>query len=93
MSSRQLIDRIWTGSGSLLFVTCSQAERRWRQRSSAGVNSPFALAFVTRLKVPGREVCRLSDEVRDDVLGATGRRQQPYTHGSVTASRDFFFVS
>ncbi len=58
-----------------------------------GVNSPFALAFVTRLKMPGHEVRRLFDEVRDDVLAATGRRQQPYTYGSVTASRDFFFVA
>jgi tetratricopeptide (TPR) repeat protein len=57
------------------------------------VNSPFALAFVARLKVPGREVRRMFDEVRDDVLNATGQRQQPYTYGSLPGSRDFFFVA
>jgi tetratricopeptide (TPR) repeat protein len=58
-----------------------------------GVNSPFARAFVARLKVPGREVRRVFDDVRDDVLGATGRRQQPFTYGSLPGSRDFFFVT
>jgi tetratricopeptide (TPR) repeat protein len=58
-----------------------------------GVNSPFALAFVTRLKMPGREVRRIFDEVRDDVLEATSKRQQPYTYGSLPGSRDFFFVA
>jgi tetratricopeptide (TPR) repeat protein len=58
-----------------------------------GVNSPFALAFVARLKVPGREVRRMFDEVRDDVLNSTGKRQQPYTYGSLPGSRDFFFVA
>ena len=33
------------------------------------------------------------DEVRDDVLEATSKRQQPYTYGSLPASRDFFFVA
>jgi tetratricopeptide (TPR) repeat protein len=57
-----------------------------------GVNSPFAQAFVARLKTPGREVRRMFDEVRDDVLEATSKRQQPYTYGSLPGSRDFFFV-
>jgi uncharacterized caspase-like protein len=58
-----------------------------------GVNSPFALAFVARLKVPGREVQRMFDDVRDDVLNATGKRQQPYKYGSLPGTRDFFFVA
>jgi uncharacterized caspase-like protein len=58
-----------------------------------GVNSPFALAFVKRLKKPGREVRRMFDEVRVDVLEATSNRQQPFTYGSVTERRDFFFVA
>jgi uncharacterized caspase-like protein len=58
-----------------------------------GVNSPFALAFVGRLKTPGRDVRRMFDEVRDDVLAATSKRQQPYTYGSLPGSRDFFFVA
>jgi tetratricopeptide (TPR) repeat protein len=58
-----------------------------------GVNSPFALAFVTRLKTPGREVQRMFDDVRDDVLAATGKRQQPYKYGSLPGAGDFFFVA
>jgi tetratricopeptide (TPR) repeat protein len=58
-----------------------------------GVNSPFARAFVAQLRVPGREVRRLFDYVRDDVQRSTGRRQQPYTYGSLRGDQDFFFFS
>jgi uncharacterized caspase-like protein len=58
-----------------------------------GANSPFARAFVNELKVPGREVRRLFDNVRDEVLEATGQRQQPFTYGSLPGRRDFFFVA
>jgi uncharacterized caspase-like protein len=54
-----------------------------------GINSPFAQAFMKRLKTPGREVQRMFD----DVLKATGKRQQPYKYGSLTGERDFFFVA
>jgi uncharacterized caspase-like protein len=57
-----------------------------------GANSPFARAFVRQLTVPGREVRRLFDFVRDDVLRATGSRQQPFTYGSLPGETDFFFV-
>jgi tetratricopeptide (TPR) repeat protein len=58
-----------------------------------GNNSPFARAFVAQLTVPGREVRRLFDLVRDDVLRATGNHQQPYTYGSLPGEQDFFFTS
>jgi tetratricopeptide (TPR) repeat protein len=58
-----------------------------------GANSPFAAALVAQLKVPGREVRRLFDYVREDVMNATGRRQQPFTYGSLPGSKDFFFVA
>jgi uncharacterized caspase-like protein len=58
-----------------------------------GTNSPFALAFVAELKVPGRELRRLFDYVRDDVLEATHNRQQPFTYGSLPGRRDFYFVA
>jgi tetratricopeptide (TPR) repeat protein len=57
-----------------------------------GVNSPFARAFVQEVKVPGREVRRLFDYVRDDVIDATSNRQEPFTYGSLPGRRDFFFV-
>ncbi len=58
-----------------------------------GSNSPFARAFVTRLKTPGLEVRRLFEFVRDDVLETTGRRQQPFTYQSLPGQKDFYFVS
>ncbi len=57
-----------------------------------GANSPFARAFVAGIKVPGREVRRLFDYVRDAVLRATDRRQQPFTYGSLPANQDYFFL-
>jgi tetratricopeptide (TPR) repeat protein len=57
-----------------------------------GVNSPFARAFLQEVKVPGREVRRLFDYVRDDVIDATDNRQEPFTYGSLPGRRDFFFV-
>ena len=57
-----------------------------------GTNSPFVTALVQRLAVPGLEVRRLFDYVRDDVLALTRRRQQPFSYGSLPASLDFYFV-
>jgi len=48
---------------------------------------------VNQLKVPGRDVRRLFDFVRDDVLEATNNRQQPFTYGSLPSRSDFFFVA
>jgi tetratricopeptide (TPR) repeat protein len=56
-------------------------------------NSPFALAFAKNLQTPGLEVRRLFDYVRDDVLEATGRRQQPFSYGSISGRQDFYFVA
>jgi uncharacterized caspase-like protein len=57
-----------------------------------GVNSPFATALIAQLKVPGREVRRVFDYVREEVMNATSKRQQPFTYGSLPP-RDFFFVA
>jgi uncharacterized caspase-like protein len=57
-----------------------------------GMNSPFARAFVREIKVPGRDVRRLFDYVRDDVLDDTNNRQEPFTYGSLSGRRDFVFV-
>jgi tetratricopeptide (TPR) repeat protein len=58
-----------------------------------GDNSPFATALVRNLTKPGLEVRRLFDIVRDDVMEATSRRQQPFSYGSVPGRQDFFFVA
>lgn len=58
-----------------------------------GTNSPFASAFVKNLPTPGVEVRRLFDFVRDDVMEATGRRQKPFSYGSISGRQDFYFVA
>ena len=57
-----------------------------------GANSPFVTALINRMKTPGLEVRRLFDLVRDDVLSTTGRRQQPFSYGSISGAEDFYFV-
>jgi len=58
-----------------------------------GGNSPFASAFIRNMQQPGVEVRRLFDNVRDDVLDATKRRQQPFSYGSISGKQDFYFVA
>jgi hypothetical protein len=43
------------------------------------------------MKMPGLEVRRLFDHVRDDVLEMTQRRQQPFSYGSLPGSQDYYF--
>jgi len=57
-------------------------------------NSPFVQALTRRVQQkPDLEVRRLFDFVRDDVLASTGRRQQPFSYGSLSASEDFYFAN
>lgn len=56
-------------------------------------NSPFATALAREIKVPKVEVRRLFDIVRDEVLKATNRQQQPFTYGSLPGREDFYFVA
>ncbi|MGE3990992.1 caspase family protein, partial [Pseudorhodoplanes sp.] len=48
-----------------------------------GNNSPFAQALVKNLTVPGRDVRIALGHVRDDVIRATGSRQEPFVAGSL----------
>jgi tetratricopeptide (TPR) repeat protein len=57
-----------------------------------GNNGPFALAFAKDILIPGLEVRRLFDVVRDDVLEITHREQQPFSYGSVSGRQDFYFI-
>ena len=56
-------------------------------------NSPFTTALVKNLQTPGLEIRRLFDTVRDDVMDATDRRQQPFNYGSITARQNFYFLA
>jgi uncharacterized caspase-like protein len=46
-------------------------------------NSPFAAALVERLPTPGLDLGKAFRFVRDDVLKATGYKQEPYVYGSL----------
>jgi hypothetical protein len=48
-----------------------------------GDNSPFAAALVKNLTVPGRDIRIALGHVRDDVMRATGSRQEPFVAGSL----------
>lgn len=54
-------------------------------------NSPFVASLIKRMSTPGLEIRRLFDHVRDDVLDATRRQQQPFSYGSLPGSEDYFF--
>jgi Caspase domain len=58
-----------------------------------GTNSPFATSLVRRLAQPGLEVRRLFDIVRDDVMDATAKEQQPFAYGSLSGRQDFYFIA
>lgn len=53
------------------------------QDGPAGGNSPFAAAFARRIPEPGVDIRLLVSKVRDDVLAATGRVQEPFSYGSL----------
>jgi tetratricopeptide (TPR) repeat protein len=57
-----------------------------------GTNSPFVMALVKRLPTPGMEINKLFRVVRDDVMAATERKQEPFVYGSLPGE-DFFFVA
>jgi tetratricopeptide (TPR) repeat protein len=56
-------------------------------------NSPFADALAKDLAVPGIEINKLFRIVHDDVMAATGGRQEPFTYGAMPGREDYYFVS
>jgi hypothetical protein len=49
-------------------------------------HSPYTTALLKRLQEPGLEISILFRQVRDDVLDATGKKQEPFTYGSLPGS-------
>jgi TPR repeat protein len=50
-----------------------------------GRNSPYTAALLKHLSTRGLEVSFVFRKVRDDVMTATGRRQQPFVYGSLSS--------
>jgi hypothetical protein len=61
-----------------------------RAASETTTNSPFAAALIKHLTTRGLEVGRLFRLVRDDVLAATERKQEPFVYGSLPGEELFF---
>src|SRR5665213_2705600 len=51
-----------------------------------GTNSPYATALLKHLAEPGVDIRIALGRVRDDVLGMTGGRQEPFIYGSLGGS-------
>jgi tetratricopeptide (TPR) repeat protein len=58
----------------------------------SGRNSPYASALIRNIQTPGLEINQVFRRVHDEVLNATGKRQQPFTYGALP-SEPFFFRS
>jgi len=56
----------------------------------AGANSPFMTALLKNLETPGLEINLLFRKIHDDVMTATGKRQEPFTYGSLPAEAFYF---
>ena len=54
-----------------------------------GRNSPFTRALLDNVEKPGVEVDFLFRKVRDDVMKATDRQQQPFVYGSLSGEQIF----
>lgn len=50
----------------------------------SGHDSPFSEALVRHIETPGLEITQLFRVVRDDVMQATGRKQQPFVYGTLS---------
>jgi tetratricopeptide (TPR) repeat protein len=55
-----------------------------------GGMSPFASALVKRLATPNLEISMLFRMVRDDVLNATAKKQEPFVYGSLPGEALYF---
>ena len=55
-----------------------------------GENSPFATSLAKRIDTPGIEINRLFRLVHDDVYNGTGKKQEPFTYGQLSA-QEFYF--
>jgi uncharacterized caspase-like protein len=82
----QGLAQVQTGIGT--FITYSTQPGNVALDGS-GRNSPFTGALLKHVVAPDRDVRSVMTEVRKDVLAATGGRQVPWDHSSLTG--DFYF--
>lgn len=54
-----------------------------------GRNSPFTAALLRNMETPGLEITFMFRNVRDEVMAATKREQQPFVYGSLSREQIF----
>jgi hypothetical protein len=77
----QGLAEVRTGVGTLIAFSTQPG---YVALDGAGRNSPYAEALLRHLEVPGTDVSGVLVEVRNDVLKATGGKQVPWEHTSLT---------
>jgi tetratricopeptide (TPR) repeat protein len=82
------LSEVETDAGTLVVFAAKHGQVAY---DGQGGNSPFVAALVQRMLTPQLEIRKMFDLVRDDVMAATGRRQQPFSYGSVPGNEDFYF--
>jgi Caspase domain len=65
------------------FIAYSAKEGTTAQDGPPNGNSPFAVALVQAINQPGLEVRLMFGKVRDDVILATNKEQEPFTYTSL----------
>jgi tetratricopeptide (TPR) repeat protein len=53
-------------------------------------NSPFTTSLIRRMDAPGLEINQLFRLVHDDVYTSTGKKQEPFTYGQLSAQGFYF---
>src|ERR1700723_3847356 len=81
------------GLSFLMPVATIPSKPRCNDRLERGRSAAVSLRSspkVRRFPQPGLEICLLFRSVRDDVLAATGRTQEPFTYGSLSGQAFYF---
>lgn len=65
---------------ALIFYSTKAGQR---PLDGEGRNSPFAAALLKHMETAGLDIRNLANRVRDDVMAATQRKQEPFSYGSL----------
>jgi uncharacterized caspase-like protein len=80
--------RIEPARGTLVFYSAKEGTIA---ADGDGTDSPFATALAQHLTEAGVDVDKMFRLVIDDVLDATGNKQEPFMYGSLSGRQDFYF--
>ena len=87
MYFKQGLAKVEPEGATLVAYAAKEGHVAW---DGEGGNSPFVSAIIKNIEIPGVEINFLFRKVRDEVLKATGGRQEPYVYGSLPAEAFYF---